>query len=495
MKKKLTITKFIMSLLMMLMTMTFMSSNINASEEVPSVTFILSDELIDAGYRMAGCNSDSIQCFYNGKTSIGVENKLSSNHRVSGYPAVNNGINWQTVDVEFRVNGEVVSQPVFMSDNKYHPKPIDFSKEWEDGTVFVAYFRKATVNYYDSATLLNSETLIVGNNASTYIPEKADSEDTSYTFVNWIKEDGSDADLTNIQFNTNVYAVYEETPKFLASFIADGQTLTNERIIEGGYASYQEIPTKKESLHEDDENTYRTTYTFAYWSVEGVEADPASYAINADTVFEAVFNEEVIATKKEVVNTETTPPVPVVPEYNEPETTIPESEETITTPAATPTQNLTTPQAVAAITQNANALQTSPMINQVTANEATTTPETEVIENNQTPLANPESLTTIDDEQTPLASPAETATWSLINLICMAVSIILGVYLIAKKDEQQTIVKKITIVFCFITSTLIFFLTQNFENAMGMVDNWTIVMSIILIMQIVLMFYHKKQEN
>lgn len=491
MKKKLTITKFIMSLLMMLMTITFMSSNINASEEVPSVTFILSDELIDAGYRMAGCNSDSIQCFYNGNTPIGVENKLSSNHRVSGYPAVNNGINWQTVDVEFRVNGEVVSQPVFMNDNKYHPKPINFSKEWEDGTVFVAYFRKATVNYYESATLLNSETLIVGNDASAYIPEKDDSEDTSYSFVKWVNEDGSDADLTNVQFNKNVYAVYEETPKFLASFIADGQALTNERIIEGGYASYQDIPTKKESLHEDDANTYRTTYTFAYWSVDGVEVDPAAYAINTDTVFEAVFNEEVIATKKEAVNTETTPPV--VPENNTPETTIPESEETITIPAATPTQNLTTPQAVAAITQNTNALQTT--TNQVTTNEVTTTPETEVIENNQTPLANPENLTSIADVQTPLISPAETATWSLINLICMAISIILGIYLIAKKDEQQTIVKKITIIICFITSTLIFFLTQNFENTMGMVDSWTIVMSIILIMQIVLMFYHKKQEN
>lgn len=454
MKNKFTFTKTILSAILMMVSFTFMGTKINASESVPSTIFILSDELVDAGYRMQGCSSDAIQCFYKDNRVIGVELKLGSNRRVVGYPAVNNGKDYKTKDVEFRVNDEVVSNPVYNpADAQYHPKPLNFAKAWDDQTTFVAYFRTATIQYYDHETLLHSETMNVGNDATAYTYEKAEDDAYQYTFDKWVDVNGYEADLTSVQFSTNVYATYTTTAKYDVQFMSENVLIHNTKILEGNNAVINEVPTKNETVSEDSINIYRTSYSFSHWNVNSIEVDLTSYEIHENTVFEAVFKETETITKKTVA----------IPGGN-----IPSNPSIPTPPFALSTND----------TNSIGTLNTNP-----------TAPSIETINDNSTPLANKVQEEIINENETPLAKPIETTTWSLMNLIFMLLTTAFGfAYL---KDNKKTLNSWLSAT-TFVVSIIIFVTTQDMTATMGYVDSWTIVMA--LLMLIAIMQIKRKQR-
>lgn len=454
MKKKFTITKLILSTFMMMLSFTIMGANINASYNEPSTIFMLSDELVDAGYRMQGCSSDAVQCFYQDNRVIGVELKLGANQRVTGFPAINNGKNYKTVDVEFRQGNEVVSKPVYNTqDGQYHPKPIDFGRVWEDQTTFVAYFRTATIKYYEGETFLHSETINVGENAMTYVSEKAEDDSAAYTFDKWVDEAGNEANLTGINFSLNVYATYTVTPKFDVKFMNEDTPISNSKVLDGTTAVMNEVPTKDDSVSEDISNVYRTSYTFSHWNVNNTEVDPATYAIHENTVFEAVYDETETVTKKTVV---------------------------------VPSDNITPSNPTTPIALNTNPLNTAPTF---TTNP---NPETtiESVVDNTTPLAGGAQTEVVNDNQTPLANPIDTTTWSFINLIFMLMTIAFGIA--SLKDNKKTHNTWLSVA-TFVVSIIIFVTTQDITATIGFVDSWTIVMAILLFIAI-LQMKNKKQS-
>jgi uncharacterized repeat protein (TIGR02543 family) len=123
------------------------------------------------------------------------------------------------------------------------------------------------------------------------------------------------------------------------------------------------------------------------------------------------------------------------------------------------------------------------------------------------------SSSAIDDVEPPLANPPEEeAGWSLINLLCALLSIGLMVAMILsyfaskrvsadlrngrRRDTGEVVVALIGIV-ARVVSVVVFCMTQDFNKGMEAVDNFTIIMALVLLIQIVSPFLKalKKDES
>ena len=120
----------------------------------------------------------------------------------------------------------------------------------------------------------------------------------------------------------------------------------------------------------------------------------------------------------------------------------------------------------------------------------------------------------IEDETTPLAAGAKEA-WALINLICVIASAVLAVVLLVSKhrkaDEDQkeesgeeanhdnkskrSTWAKVAGVVEAVIAVVAFFLTENLTLPMAWVDNWTILMVVLLIFSIVTLVFGLKWKK
>ncbi|MGL5259797.1 MAG: InlB B-repeat-containing protein, partial [Lachnospiraceae bacterium] len=197
-----------------------------------------------------------------------------------------------------------------------------------------------------------------------------------------------------------------------------------------------------------------------------------------------------------------TPVTPVTPE-----TTTPTAPTTPTTPTPTTTtttiQNEEVPLAVAPVTPVAQVV--APVVE---------------IEEEEVPLvAEPDdqdlSLTpevTIEEEEVPLATAPINASWALLNLLLaigttLASIILLIAYFGKKKkeeeeenaEEDETVKKKgivrLISLIPAVGSIVAFILTENMANPMVFMDQWTILMVCIALVQIVVCLFAKKEKK
>ncbi len=119
----------------------------------------------------------------------------------------------------------------------------------------------------------------------------------------------------------------------------------------------------------------------------------------------------------------------------------------------------------------------------------TTPVEGTQIDENDTPLTNITPEETIKENETP-TSKVE-GSWALINLIAVIVTILLGIVMLVmnKKDVKRFIG---IIIAC--SSMVIFVLTEDLSMPMAMADQWTILMIVIALINVIILvteFYRK----
>lgn len=168
----------------------------------------------------------------------------------------------------------------------------------------------------------------------------------------------------------------------------------------------------------------------------------------------------------------------------------------------------------------------TPVIPLVTPTPTPADPEAaeEVIPNEPAPAA---AATVVEEEETPLVASEPIGAWALMNLLCAALSLLLGIFLLVgflkrnKKiaDESKYEYEKMKniqtdeenernpksgrgwrtlSVAIGIISPLVFLLTENIFSPMVLVDMWTLLMAVLLVLQIasiVLLYRARNQEE
>ncbi|MEG1448213.1 MAG: hypothetical protein RSC41_02675, partial [Oscillospiraceae bacterium] len=89
-----------------------------------------------------------------------------------------------------------------------------------------------------------------------------------------------------------------------------------------------------------------------------------------------------------------------------------------------------------------------------------------------------EELFGIEDETIPLSS-FRTSSWSLTNFIMVVFTVITSIMLMFKNKNRFRLLS----ILPAIVSTVSFILTQNMTNSMVIVDEWTLMMSVVAIIQ------------
>lgn len=153
----------------------------------------------------------------------------------------------------------------------------------------------AVISYYNGTTLLTTETVLDGGDA-TYTgttPTKSQDAQYTYTFAGWSKDDDNTVDanaLTNVVADRNVYACFTGTlRKYTVYFVkasADGggtlQTLSDVAYgttITAASSYTGSTPTSSQGSAED--------YPFEGW-------EPASATVQGDTTFTAKFGSPLV---------------------------------------------------------------------------------------------------------------------------------------------------------------------------------------------------------
>ena len=159
--------------------------------------------------------------------------------------------------------------------------------------VYTSVKNQYTVNFYneDKTSLLDTKTVDYGTAVTTTTPTKPADAQYTYTFDKWLnKADDTDADLTNVVANMDVYAKYTQTVnKYTITFYdEDGITRLGENTVDyGANAVYpNSLPTKA--------STDGHTYAFDKWvttaggtiedNLSNVIANRNVYASYSDTV-------------------------------------------------------------------------------------------------------------------------------------------------------------------------------------------------------------------
>lgn len=128
--------------------------------------------------------------------------------------------------------------------------------------------------------------------------------------------------------------------------------------------------------------------------------------------------------------------------------------------------------------------------------------ESEELEESKTPQGNLEEEV-IEDSVVPLAKGE--GSWALVNLICSLMTVLLGLLLILSKrtkeeDETEEVQKRgmLTRVFSVgiaALSILVFFLTEDVSLPMVMVDDWTLLMVLIALVQGVVLVVGRRWKS
>ena len=117
---------------------------------------------------------------------------------------------------------------------------------------------------------------------------------------------------------------------------------------------------------------------------------------------------------------------------------------------------------------------------------------TSVFEDNGVPMAN--TTTTIGDHQTPLAV---NGAWALINLLCAIATALLSLVLmigsLRRREEEENdetykmkkhVLVRLASVIPAVVAVIAFLITENMANPMVLIDNWTVMMAAILLIQV-----------
>lgn len=116
-----------------------------------------------------------------------------------------------------------------------------------------------------------------------------------------------------------------------------------------------------------------------------------------------------------------------------------------------------------------------------------------------TAQVNAEPIEVITDTNVPLANTAteEEGDWALINLILMLLTIILYVVLsiIAIKKNRRKLLPQFIGILVAVLSLLIFLMTEDMTLPMILIDQWTIVMFIIFLIEFSLLFIKHKERD
>lgn len=120
--------------------------------------------------------------------------------------------------------------------------------------------------------------------------------------------------------------------------------------------------------------------------------------------------------------------------------------------------------------------------------------EEEVIEEEETPLTEePAEEETITDEETPLAESA--SGWALLNLILAIVTVIGAVVLVIGYFAGYQTIWRLLSLIPAIGGVVAFFLTEDMSLPMAFVDNWTVLMVIIAVVQVVIAIMAMKDKE
>ena len=209
-------------------------------------------------------------------------------------------------------------------------------------------------------------------------------------------------------------------------------------------------------------------------------------------------------------NADPTPVPTTTPTPTDTPTSTPNATSTpVTTPASTPVANNTTPATPVTPTRRTTPVTpVTPVVTPTSTPEATVEP-TATPEATSTPSATP---TVINDDETPEA--AVKGHWALINLVCALLSVLLGVIVILSKrkkdeeeDEDEQVVEseeddeetstrhrrwKVVAGIDAIVSVVVFIFTENITLPMQLVDKWTILMVVFLLVNVVSTYFARK---
>lgn len=159
-------------------------------------------------------------------------------------------------------------------------------------TVYAAFQElpiECTVRFFNGSTLLYTDTVNYGNNAS-YAgdnPTKAADVYYTYSFIGWnstADQTTADADiLNNIRDDKDVYAAYSRTAvQYTVTFLYDGVMLDTQQTTYGGSVTYQgQNPTKTGDA--------QYSYTFAGWNTDSSAETPDANVLNNITVSKTVY--------------------------------------------------------------------------------------------------------------------------------------------------------------------------------------------------------------
>ena len=165
---------------------------------------------------------------------------------------------------------------------------------------------------------------------------------------------------------------------------------------------------------------------------------------------------------------------------------------------------------------DATAPTATPVVARTVDDGAATTPETEEVEEDATPLSDGE-VEDVKDNATPKAN---NRIWALINLIAAIVTVILGLFLLLSKrhrndededeDERQARIErgeekeqeqkrgwfcKVLGTVVAIISVIFFILTEDMSLPMALTDKWTIWMIVIAIIELVVVLVGRRWKD
>ena len=132
----------------------------------------------------------------------------------------------------------------------------------------------------------------------------------------------------------------------------------------------------------------------------------------------------------------------------------------------------------------------------VTPDEEEEEPEdAETIEEEETPQASPETdadkeedkTETIEDEETAQAGAPDEGSWALLNLILMALTVVAGLVMLALRFARKTGMAHLLGIVPAIVALVAFFVTEDMSLPMAMTDQWTLIMALIAVVQVVLL--------
>lgn len=135
----------------------------------------------------------------------------------------------------------------------------------------------------------------------------------------------------------------------------------------------------------------------------------------------------------------------------------------------------------------------------------TITPTPEEVVDNETPLTDGQDVEKVEKDKTPLSKG--TQSWALINLLCVIATIVLILFIFLGKrkkeeEEEEEITSyqrrnwtKVSGVVIALVSLIAFIITEDMTLPMILIDKWTIMMALILLVQCVNLYLTKKWKE